>query len=360
MKRILFIATHRKDRAPGQRFRFEQYFDYLNTKGFQCEFSFLFDASDDKAFYSHGKLLTKAVIFIRTFLKRFFETGKAKKFDIIFIFREAHIIGNTYLEKRFKRSGAKLVFDFDDAIWLQDMSDANKRFKFLKNSAKTPDIISLCDMVFAGNQYLADYAGDYCDDVRIVPTTIDTNEYAYVNKQNTGKVCIGWSGSITTIKHFGTALPFLRQIKERYGDKVSFKVIGDGNYINEELDIKGVPWTKEDELQQLSEIDIGIMPLPDDKWAKGKCALKGLQYMALGIPTIMSPVGVNSDIIQDGENGYLANEESEWTDKLSQLVDSFELRKRIGDQGRKTVVEEFSVTANQELYLKCFSDLIGH
>ena len=138
---------------------------------------------------------------------------------------------------------------------------------------------------------------------------------------------------------------------------IYFKVIGDGNYVQEELGIKGHAWKRDTEIPDLQEIDIGIMPLPDDEWAKGKCGLKGLQYMALAIPTIMSPVGVNTEIIQDGENGFLATTIQEWVDKLSQLIDSAALRERIGVNGRQTVLSSYSVEANKQQYLKYFKEL---
>ncbi len=217
----------------------------------------------------------------------------------------------------------------------------------------------MSDLVIAGNQYLADYAKHHNDHVVIIPTTIDTDEYVNPNKTKThDTICIGWSGSITTIKHFEYALPFLKILKKKYGEKISIQVIGDDSYSNPELGIKGSAWNKKSEIQELSSFDIGIMPLPDDEWAKGKCGLKGLQYMALEIPMIMSPVGVNSEIISDGMNGFLANNETEWVDKISKLIEDIELRKKIGMEARRTVVEKFSVKAQQEKYLVCLKGLL--
>jgi glycosyltransferase involved in cell wall biosynthesis len=171
------------------------------------------------------------------------------------------------------------------------------------------------------------------------------------------RICIGWSGSITTIKHFEFALPFLRELKKKYGTGISIKVIGDGTYVNEELGIRGLPWRKDDEIKELSSFDIGIMPLPDDEWAKGKCGLKGLQYMALGIPTIMSPVGVNTEIIQDGENGMLATAVEEWIAKIERLINDPDLRHKMGRKARQTVEEKYSVNAWKDRYLELFKDL---
>ncbi|MGZ4054303.1 MAG: glycosyltransferase family 4 protein [Bacteroidia bacterium] len=358
-KKILFIASHRKDRAPGQRFRFEQYFDYLSANGFDCELSFLIDEQEDKILYKHGHYFEKFKVFLSSYKKRRKDAKNKNKYDIIFIFREALMTRSIYFEKQFKNSRAKLVYDFDDAIWHQDVSDANKKISFLKNPDKISDIISLCDVVFAGNQYLADYAGQFNKNILIVPTTIDTNEYKrmLLGKKD-DRICIGWSGSITTIKHFEYAISFLTKIKEKYGDKIKIKVIGDGSYINEPLEIKGVSWTKKEEIKELSEIDIGIMPLPDDEWTKGKCGLKGLQYMALEIPTVMSPIGVNSEIINDGVNGFLAKTEEEWVTKISQLIDSFEMRKKLGSNARKTVEERYSVESQKNNYLNAFNELL--
>ena len=233
---------------------------------------------------------------------------------------------------------------------------ANKNLFWLKNPGKTGTIISYCDLIFAGNEYLLQYAKNYNSNVVIVPTTIDTNEYSAI-KSNTPKnsICIGWSGSITTIDHFVFILPALTILKEKYGERISIKVIGDSKYENTELGIKGIGWNKNDEIKELSEFDIGIMPLPDDEWAKGKCGLKGLQYMALNIPTIMSPVGVNTEIIQQGINGFLASTTSEWVQAIELLIDNPNLREKIGNAGRQTVLDRYSVDSQKQNYLKYFN-----
>lgn len=361
-KRILFVAAHRPDRSPSQRFRFEQYLSFLKENGFEYDFSWLISEKDDKRFYAPGNLRTKLLILLKSWWKRRKDAWRAADYDIIFVQREAFMTGSTRFEKKFAKSGAKLVFDFDDAIWNLDTSEANKKFEWLKNPGKTAEIISMSHLVIAGNQYLASYAKRHNKNVVIVPTTIDTTEYRSValdsaRSDRSTPVCIGWSGSLTTIKHFEFAVPFLREIKKKYGDRVSIKVIGDATYSNEELGVRAIAWKKEDEVKELSTFDIGIMPLPDDEWAKGKCGLKGLQYMALGIPTIMSPVGVNTEIIRDGENGMLATTTEEWVAKLEQLIESKELRANIGRTALHTVKQQYSVDAWKGKYLELLTAL---
>ncbi|TND07718.1 MAG: group 1 glycosyl transferase [Bacteroidetes bacterium] len=346
MPRVLFIAAHRPDRSPSQRYRIEQYLGFLEKNGFTYEYSWLLSEKDDKLFYTPGNWFAKFLLLLRCARKRRKDVKRAGQFDIIFVQREAFMAGSTWFEKKFSRSGAKLVFDFDDAIWKLDISDANKKLGWLKNPGKTADIIALSHLVIAGNRFLADYARERNKNVVIIPTVIDTEKYRreQVQKQS-DRIVIGWTGSLTTIKHFEYAIPILRELKKKYGDRIAVKVIGDGSYINEELGIRGIAWNAKDEVAQLSDISIGIMPLPDDEWTKGKCGLKGLQYMALGIPTLMSPVGINTEIIRDGENGFLPASLDEWVEKISMLIDSEELRTKTGEAGRKTIEEKYSVKA---------------
>ena len=357
MPKILFIANHRPNRSPSQRFRFEQYLSFLKQEGWDYDFSFLISEKADSIFYKKGHLFQKMGIFFNSFFIRWNNVLNASKYDVIFIQREAFITGTTFFEKRFSKSNAKIIYDFDDSIWLSNVSDANKNWNWLKNPNKTKEIIGVSDLVFAGNQYLADYAKQVNNNIIIIPTTIDTEEYKKIPSSN-DKICIGWSGSITTIQHFEYALSFLRALKVKYGNQIEIKVIGDKNYVNNEIDVKGIDWKKEDEIKELSSFDIGIMPLPNDEWSSGKCGLKGLQYMALEIPTIMSAVGVNTEIIQDGINGYLATTEKDWIEKIAKLIESKELRNKVGLAGRKTVLTKYSVKSTQNKYITHFNQLI--
>ncbi|MBI2966901.1 MAG: glycosyltransferase family 4 protein [Bacteroidetes bacterium] len=360
MRKILFIASHRKDRAPGQRFRFEQYIPLLQSRGFHCDISFILNEHDDKIFYSQGKYFGKFFILLKGGYHRLRDVFHANRYDIIFIFREAFVARTTWFERQFRNSRAKIIYDFDDAIWHLDISDANKHFHWLKNPGKTAELISISDMVFCGNDYLRNFAIPYNQNVKVVPSTVDTDYFRKLPGPSPGSpVCIGWSGSMTTTKHFELAIPALLRIKEIYSHKVTFRVIGDPSYKYPELNLFGIPWTMENELQDISAFHIGIMPLPDDEWSKGKCGMKALLYMAMEIPAVVSPVGVNREIISDGKNGFLATTTDEWVEKLRLLIDSGDLRIRLGKSGRNTVDEKYSFHSQKEKYLQYFNEVLA-
>ncbi|MBL7924305.1 MAG: glycosyltransferase family 4 protein [Bacteroidia bacterium] len=361
MPRILFVAAHRPRRSPSQRFRFEQYLDRLKTAGYAYDYSWLIDEADDAIFYKPGNMLNKVRIFIKSWIRRWKDSLNAGQYDLIFIHREAFMTGSVLFERMMKRSGAKLIFDFDDAIWHYDVSDANRRLGWLKRPSKTKEIIRLCDCVIAGNSYLAAYAEQYIRDVTVIPTTIDTDYHKpkLLRDWNPDSVCIGWTGSLTTVKHFRTIEPVLKRIHQKYGNRVRFKLIGDPTYTCPEIGLSGIPWNLETEVEDLSDIDIGIMPLPNDEWAKGKCGFKGLQYMAMEVPAVLSPVGVNTEIIRHHENGLLADTEQEWEDLLSFLIENPEERRRMGIAARKDIEARYSVNSQWPRYLALFNRLVS-
>ena len=338
---MLLMAVHAPDRTPSQRFRIEEFLPYLRENGIETDYGWALSADDAKTFYGQVPLTEKAKVVAKAGLRQARRVAPhvlRKRYDVVFVQREAFFLGGPWLEALAARS-TPMIYDFDDAIWVHQISTSNKRFAFLKNVNKVPRLVELAQTVLAGNPYLADWARGYNGNVRVVPTTIDTEVYrpGPPRGESDAPVTIGWSGSVTTVEHFQTALPALTKVKARLGKKVQFKVIGDAKYRYEPLGIVGEGWRADTEVAELQKIDVGLMPLPDTEWARGKCGLKGLQYMALGIPTLMSPVGVNSEIVRDGENGFLPRTEDEWVERLCQLVESASLRQRLGDAGRKTV-----------------------
>ena len=358
-KRLLLIVHHRPNRSPGQRFRIEQFLPRLEKAGYEVTFSNIISEKDDKTFYSHGHYFGKLMFVIKSFFHRMKDARQAKNYDLVFVYREAYMLGTTIFERKFAKSGVPMIFDFDDSIWLNDTSEGNQNLAWLKRTEKTNEICQYATLVSVGNQYLADYAKQFNSNIFILPTVINTNYHKPTERKPHDRICIGWTGTQPTLKHYETAYPVLKRIKEKYGDKVYFKVIMNSKTWQSEIpDTKIVQWSAQNEIDELCEFDIGIMPLPDDKWSRGKCGFKGLQCMALELPVVMSPVGVNKEIIDEGKNGFLASNDDEWVEKLSALIDSEQLRREIGKNARQIVEERFSVTAWEDKVMETFDRLI--
>ncbi len=352
--RLLFLALQEQDRAPAQRYRVEAFLPYLKANGLEVEYAHILDSSDTKDFYGTGSAFQKAKVVSRAFARRVRSLAPlfAKSCpDVVLVQREAFFLGGPWAE-RIAALRAPIIFDFDDAIWLHVVSEGNRRFGFLKNVTKIPTLLHLAQTVIAGNEHLANYARQHARRVVVVPTCVDTDRYTPAPNRARPEVVLGWSGSPATMPHFTVALPALERIKAKYGGRVGFRVVGDPTFRHDKLQIVGKPWSSKTEVQDLREMDVGLMPLPDDEYAKGKCGLKGLTYMAVGIPAVMSPVGVNSALIRDGVNGFLPRTTEEWVFRLSQLIDDNALRSRMGQAARDRVVQNYSVARWRETLLQ--------
>ena len=351
-KKILISCLHRPDRSPSQRFRFEQYLEILSQNGFEYTYSYLINEKDDNIFYAKGHYLAKLYILIKSCFKRIIELKKLDSYDIIYVQREAFMLGTTFFERQYAKSSAFFILDFDDSIWLQNVSNNNKSLSFLKNAKKTDELIHIADKVVAGNSYLADYALKLNKNCIVIPTTVDTDKFSPTELSPKSKVCIGWSGSPSTIEHFKTILPLLHKIQDQFGDSIYFKVIGAPDFSDPLLQLTSIPWSSETEVSEMQEFDIGIMPLPNNEWTKGKCGLKGLTYMSLEITTVMSAVGVNNEIIQNGINGFLCEDDEEWLDTLTILIQNKSKRESVQKKGRTTVIDKFSIHSQKENYIR--------
>ena len=354
--RILALVPSIRDTSPGQRFRIEQWEPLLNARNIDIDLQPFEDQALHTQIHRPGSAKEKVRLIVQGFRRRWQLVRRVREYDAVYVFREAALLGPPWIELAIHRRGVPIVFDFDDAIFVPYKSPTNSYLSLLKFPGKTQRLCKIASHVTAGNPYLADYAGRVNERVTIVPTTIDTDKYTPKPKVIDGKpFVIGWSGSHSTVQHLDTLRAILPRLSEH--SRFRLRVIGTSQYQLSGVDAESVPWRSETELDDLRRLDIGLMPLPDDPWSKGKCGLKALQYMALGIPTVCSPVGVNTDIIRDGHNGFFASTDDEWIDKLRSLFNSSELRKRLGEAGRETVGDRYSARVNAPRLAEIFEGL---
>src|SRR6266496_1594992 len=340
--RVLAIVPSLYDTSPGQRYRLEQWEPLLKERGVEITYEPFEDEELHALLYKSGTIGRKLQLVARGLKRRLSLIRRVKNYDMVYIFREAALFGPPVFERLIHLTGVPIVFDFDDAVFVSYRSPANGYLSYLKFASKTKTICRIAAHVMVGNPYLADYARQVNDQVTIVPTTIDTYKYKAATKTESRPPVIGWTGSYSTVQHLDTLRGALRKLAAL--EPFRLRVIGTPAYSLDNIEVEAMSWRANTEITDLSPIDIGIMPLPDDAWSKGKCALKALQFMALGIPTVCSPVGVNTEVIHDDQNGFIAGSEEEWVEKLSRLLRSAELRERLGRAGRRTVEQGYSAT----------------
>lgn len=354
---IAFVVPYPTGIAPGQRFRFEHYLPHLRERGFSITVYPFLSTSTHSILYKPGHAIHKLIGVAAGFVRRLLQLPILLRMDWIFIYREATPLGPPVMEwllgRLFRK---KIIYDFDDAIWLPAVSTENRWVAWLKYPAKVPFICSISHTVSVGNQFLFDFAKQYASRVQLNPTVLDTDtSHVPKEKLNDGVVRIGWTGSHSTLPYLKLVETVLRHIEQRFPN-VDVLVIADQPPQLNLNRITFVPWSKATEADDLNRIDIGIMPLPMDEWSRGKCGFKALQYMAMGIPTVASPVGVNKDIITDGVHGFLCDGDSAWEASLIQLIEQPTLRKSLGAAGRQRVTEHYSVSENAEGFCRMFTN----
>ena len=353
-KKIYILAPYPRGKAPSQRFRFEQYIDLLEKEGFNVEFYSFLSEKAWNTIYQPGNFIGKAFQVLFSFARRWGLLFKLKRADHVFVHREMAHIGPPIFEWiSAKVLGVKYTYDFDDAIWLPNYSEVNARFQRVKAYWKVKYCMKWAHKVTAGNEYLADFARNYNKNVQVIPTTIDLeNHHNLTTDQDREPLVIGWTGTHTTMRYLSVIIPVLQKLEKEYD--FEFRVISNEKPDFSLKSLRFVAWNKETEIEDLARIQIGLMPLVEDQWSAGKCGFKALQYMALSIPTLLSPVGVNKTIITDGENGIFCDQAADWEKNLRGLLDDMSLSKKIGVAGKQRVQENYSVSAHSQNYLELF------
>ncbi len=264
------------------------------------------------------------------------------------VFKRASRFGGVLLQKKclnlfdaacLRRYGRKIIYDFDDAVMYSPTapeSDRSPHFRLFHRTAK------LADMIIAGNLYLAEHARRFNPNVQILPTGLDTSSYKLRSKlKNDGKIRLVWIGSSSTLKYLAEIKPALEEIAARF-DNVVLRIIADDFLDLQNMLVEKCRWSEQTQVIDLVTSDIGLAPLPNNRFTRGKCGFKILQYAAAGLPVVASPVATNAEYVCDGVTGFHAINASQWIDKISELTESAELRTTMGREGQ-TNVKNFDV-----------------
>lgn len=344
--RILFLVHHPIEDA-SSRYRILQYIPYLEKCGHTCVVRPFTTSRLFGAVRKGGRPIVKIVDLAFCTARRAWDLVEAKRFDLIVIHREAFPFFAPLVEKMFLRRSPRVVFSFDDAVYVGHDLKAH-RYPFLyrfKYSSGIHEIIANSTGVIAGSSILADYARQYNDRVETIPTVVDTDLYRYRSPadEQPGPLTIGWHGSNSTSPYLSLVFPALERLARRHGDMLRFRFYGDTRLKPPLPNCEILPFRLQTELSDLRSISIGLMPLTDTPWTRAKCAFKAIQYMALGIPTVVSPLGMAAQLVQDGKNGLYAHTDEDWYRALNQLILDAGLRTRLAEAGRQTVVDKYSL-----------------
>jgi len=339
--KILFL-TAGPEIVASSRTRVFQYIPYLKNENVRCRVivyktGLAYYLAVSKLPNGFIKKIISKVISMYDLLFSVFQTlafvCAANYYDMLFI--QKTLLPNFVI--KFLKKRKKIIFDFDDAIY-NDIKNHNKN--------RFDAQIALYDLIILENSQNEKYVSSHGNNNTLrITGPIDCKRY-YPNKWiERDKVVIGWIGSSSTEKYFNTLKNVFRKLSIRY-ENLIFELVGTQKINFDGVSVKFKRWSLSTEVEDLQNFDIGIMPLSDNEWTRGKGGYKLLQYMSMGIPVVASPVGVNKEIIQEGINGFGACTEKEWAEKLSLLVESADLRRGLGANGRRFVEKFYSLESN--------------
>lgn len=355
-KKVLFILPHSVRFGPSQRFRVGLFLPVLEQHNIEYELANFIREESEAHMYIPGLYAAKLTTVLSGFIRRsYIALFTAWRYDYVFVQRGASPFGPPVFEwliaKVWRR---KMIFDFDDAIWMSNSATQNKVIALFKAFWKVKYICKWSYKVVGGNEFLCDYARKYNKSVVRIPTCVDTRfHHNIVKEHKPGKVTIGWTGSHTTLRHLSLVEKTLQQLRNDFNFDIL--IIANERPKWGIDDYTFITWNEKTEVEDLAKIDIGIMPLILDDFSKGKCGFKLIQYLSLGMPALASPVGVNSEIIDHGVNGFICDKPEEWKSALAILLKDAYLRNTMGAAGRKKIEEAYSVELQAIKFLNLFS-----
>lgn len=323
------------------RVRFLQYLPYLESQGLEIIVKPLLSDSYVQALYDGDSRWLEV---FKGYMARLVALFSAKRFDVVIIEKELFPFVPAIAERFLKLTGVPYCVDYDDALFHRYDCHSSPWVRRLLGQ-KIDTVMRHANCVTAGNQYLAERARKAgAKKVEIIPTVVDTDRYQLKSPSNSKILTVGWIGTPQTSRYLRPLLPVFESLKQKF--PVRFVAVG----ANPE-DFEGTPvetwrWTEGSEVHSVQQFDIGIMPLVDSYWERGKCGYKLIQYLACGVPVVASPVGVNCEIVKEGENGMLASSVEEWHQALGAMLEAGPSRLgEMGSAGRALVVGWYSLQA---------------
>ena len=353
---ILMIVQYPENVSPCQRFRFELYRDLLKKNGYLVTTKSFLDKKGYEVVHRYGFVLKKMSALLNGFIGRFLLIPQIGKYDFILLQREFAPIGPPIFEWLFiKLFQKKIIYDFDDAIWIPSVSEQNSLAGNFKNAKKVKDICKWAYRISGGNEYLCNYAKQFNENVVYNPTCVDTEKkYNVLANHDVEKITIAWTGSFSTLKYLAITENALKRLQEKYDFNI--KIICNQKPSLALRNMQYVEWTEANEVSELASCQIGLMPLTCDEWSEGKCGFKLIQYLSLGIPSVSSSVGVNKKIIEEGVNGFFADSDEDWYSSIEKLILNADLRKKMGLTGRQKMIAQYSLQSNESNFLNLFSN----
>lgn len=335
---VLFLTKYSREGA-SSRYRFLQYFPYLEANGIACVFSPLTDAKYLEHLYDSGRGTFRDIT--SSIFRRLEALCSVNKYDAVVVEYEILPYFPPVFESMLKRYRIPYIVNYDDAIFYRYNLHANPVTRSLLGG-KIDTVMRKASLVVAGNDHLADYARKAgASRVEILPTVVDLVRYPGAPLGKNDVFTIGWIGSPTTSKYLKDIAPALSEVCA--GGRARLRLIGSGPVELPGVPVELRPWSEESEVSELESCDAGIMPLHDGLWERGKCGLKLIQYMACGLPVVVSPVGMNTQLVTDRSEGFFAKDNPEWAKALSALRDDKALRQRMGQAGRRKVEAHYSL-----------------
>lgn len=356
--RVLFVAPYPL-RSADTRYRLEQFIPGLKQAGIQAEVRSFMSDRFFEIYATSGHGLERLGEFAQALARRLVDVLTSRRFDVVVVHKEAFPFGPPILERLLKRQAGALIFDLDDAFWTHP-PQLRQIGRAWRDPRKVLKMLALSDQIIAGNAYLAERACAYNAHVAVIPTVIDLTRYQPCQASSrVGTILtIGWVGRWSSAFYLESLVAVFRDLCARY-PQVRIKLIGAGDPDWPGVRLVCQPWRLESEIEDLQTFDIGLMPLADDEYARYKSGFKMLQYMGIGIPTVASPVGVNRDVIEDGQNGFLATTPDEWLAKLAKLIEDAALRARLGSAGRHTVEAHFALDNAVPLMVSVITETVA-